>query len=63
MNPWRVAITTEQSHELSMEIERHPWILGNPRTTMTKIRNLIVSIVMYIDTWQRIVKSQKKKRR
>jgi len=46
-----------------MEIERHPWILGNPRTTMTKIRNLIVSIVMYIDTWQRIVKSQKKKRR
>jgi len=32
-----------------MEAEKYPWKLGNPKTTMIKIRSLDASIATYTD--------------
>jgi len=46
-----------------MKEEEYSWILGSPNITMTKMENLNVSIVMYTDTWQRIVESQRRRKK
>ena len=38
----------------------HPWILGRPKTTLTKTGSQNTSTTMYIDTWQKIVESQRR---
>jgi len=55
--------TIKQDQKLLMEEENHPWILGSLKTNMTKTENLYISITMYINIWQRIANSQRKKRK
>ena len=41
-----------------MEEEIYPWILGRPKTTLTKTGSQNTSTTMYMDTWQKIVESK-----
>ena len=43
-----------------MEKEIHPWILGRPKTILTKTGSQNTLTTMYMDTWQNIVESQKR---
>jgi len=43
--------------------EEHPWTLESSKTITTRIGSLNALTAMYTDTWQRIAKSQRKKKK
>ena len=50
MNPWKVDMTIKWEQEQYLEDGEYPWILENPKITLTKMGNQSVSTVTYIDT-------------
>ena len=41
-----------------MEEKAHPWILGKPKTTLTRMGSLSASIAIYMNIWQKTVRNQ-----
>ena len=52
-----------QDQELSTETEEHLQILESPNITIKKIGSLYDSIAMSMDIWQRVIRSQQKKKK
>ena len=61
---WKVAIISVRQEQEPLVVEKkHPQTLESSKTITTRTGSLNALTTMYTDTWQRIAKSQRKKKK